>query len=149
MTDTAEAPAKDRAAALLANRQAKMDELYKGQRYKIIKEIHMEGDERFQTPFGNKGRHGFALENESTGERHVVGASMLQLIADTYGAVDVPAKERKRRTKEQKAEDDAREAEAKEARRREREEARAAKAAAKEEEAKARAALKEQLLADG
>jgi len=127
MADQAGTETKDRAASLLATRQAKMDLLFKGQHYDVIKEIHLEGDQRFQTPFGNKGRHGYALRltEGSTpaegaaaaaggdGSQFVVGDTMLEQIAKEYGAVEVPAKERKRRTKEQKAADDAAAAEAK------------------------------------
>jgi hypothetical protein len=126
MTDTVteEAPAevqaeapetpKDRAASLQATRQQKMDELFRGKKYEIFKEVHLEGDNRFETPFGNKGRHGFALrEVGNPDNKFIVGATMLQQVAEQYGAVEVPAKDRKRRTKEQKAADDAKAAEEK------------------------------------
>lgn len=119
MADEKAAP-KDRTASLLATRQEKMDTLFKGKKYKIAKEIHLEGDERFVTPFGHKGRNGYALVLES-GEpaviddkkldKFVVGETMLKEIAEKYQAVEVPVKERKRRTKEQKAADDAKAAE--------------------------------------
>jgi hypothetical protein len=101
MTETA-------VAVKAPTRQEQKDELFKGKKYTILKEVHLEGDERFQTPFGNKGRHGYVLEEVgNTSNRFIVGASMLTQIAAEYGAVTVPVKDRKRRTKEQKAADDA------------------------------------------
>jgi hypothetical protein len=107
-SDTEAAAPKDRAASLLATRKQKMDELFSGKRFEIVQEIHLEGDQRFETPFGNKGRHGFHLRPEGTTDKgFIVGATMLEQIASEYGAGTLPAKERKRRTKEQKAADDA------------------------------------------
>jgi len=119
-TDTIQAGPKDRAASLQASRQVKMDALFKDKKYKILKEVHLKDDERFQTPFGNKGRNGYALQLEDGQEpsegmpaKFVIGETMLAQIARDYQAVEVPAKERKRRTKEQKAADDAAAAKAK------------------------------------
>jgi len=117
MADAAVAEKKDRAASLAETRKAKMDALFYGQKYDILKEIKLEGDDRFETPFGNKGRNGFALKL-STGytardgqpDKFVIGETMLRQVSEQYGAVEVPVKERKRRTKEQKAADDAQKA---------------------------------------
>lgn len=115
---------RSRAESLLATRKEKMDALFsEGRKYEIVKEIHLDGDQRFETPFGNKGRHGFHLkrtdgpavlvEGVDDSRGFIVGATMLEQVAKEYGAVEVPEKQRKRRTKEQKAADDAREAEEK------------------------------------
>jgi hypothetical protein len=101
---------RTRAEALLATHRQKMDELFSGKKYEIVKEVHLNEGQHFQTPFGNKGRHGFALREVSDHKNHfTVGASVLRKAAEEYGAVELPtAPPRKRRTKEQKAADDAR-----------------------------------------
>jgi len=107
MTETA---TKDRAANLAKTREAKFVELFEGRHYEIIKEIHLEGEKRFETPFGNKGRNGFALLEKGQSDQKkaiFVGETVLRKAADRFGSVDVPVRERKRRTAEQKAADDA------------------------------------------
>jgi hypothetical protein len=103
---------KDRAASLAARSQEKFDELFKGRHYKIVKVIKLEGEQRFQTPFGNKGRNGFALipddrsfasDKEAKAAAIFVGETVLRKAAAQYGAVEVPVKERKRRTSEEVA----------------------------------------------
>lgn len=93
---------KNRSAHMRETRKAKLDRLYLGQRYTIVKEIHLEGDARFETPLGNKGRNGFAIVNEDPTQegdkaKHIVGATLLALIAKDYGAVDLPPAKRKRK----------------------------------------------------
>lgn len=133
MTETANEP-KNRVQSLLETRQGKMDALFKGKKYKIAKEIKLEGEDRFVTPFGNKGRNGFALQlvsgepaviDDKKLDKFIIGETMLKQVHTEYDAIEggLPEKPRKRRTKEQKAADDAKAAEEK-----------AAKAAAKEAE---------------
>lgn len=103
------APKKDRAASLLATRKAKMDEFFKGKKFTIAKEVHLDADkDPFVTPFGNKGRHGYVLvEVDNAANKFIIGETMLRQVAADYDAVEMPVKARKRRTKEQKAADDA------------------------------------------
>lgn len=142
----AAATAKDRAASMLASRQVKLDELFKGKKFTITREIHLEGDERFETPFGNKGRHGFALQEVGNpANEFIVGESMLALVARDYQAVEVPVKERKRRTKDQKEADDIVEAAAKAEKKVAKDKERADKAAAKAAERAQKDAAKKAL----
>lgn len=116
MSETAapEAPKLTRGESLLATREAKFKELFEGKKFDVKGEIHLEGEQRFQTPFGNKGRHGFVLvEVGNPTNKFIVGETTLREAAEKFGAVEVPVKERKRRTKEQKAADDAADAAAK------------------------------------
>lgn len=108
-----EAPATgpSRSDSLAATRKAKMDELYLGQHYKIEAEIRLTEGRKFTTPFGNQGKNGFLLKNvdeSAEGEKrtHIIGASVLEQVAETYQAVELPVKSRKRRTTEQKAADE-------------------------------------------
>lgn len=67
-------------------RTEKMDELFKGKKYDILKEVHLEGEDRFQTPFGNKGRHGFVLQEKGTDNRFIVGSWTHSLRSDALHA---------------------------------------------------------------
>jgi hypothetical protein len=111
--DATEAPATgpSRSDSLAATRKAKMDELYLGQHYKIEAEIRLTEGRKFTTPFGNQGKNGFLLKNvdeSAEGEKrtHIIGASVLEQVAETYKAVELPVRARKRRTTEQKAADE-------------------------------------------
>ena len=99
-----------RGEALYAAHQEKVREAFQGKKFKILKEVHLEEDQRFETLFGNKGRHGVILEEVGNPDnRLIVGNTILRRVADEYGSVELPpeAQKRKRRTKAQKAEDDA------------------------------------------
>jgi hypothetical protein len=102
--------AADRAAAPpQRTRKEKLDALFEGAHYEVLKAIHLDGDQRFVTPLGNKGRNGFALKETGvepgTERKFIIGASLLAKVAAEYGAVEVPAKKRTRRTKAQMAAD--------------------------------------------
>jgi hypothetical protein len=73
-----------------ANREQKIKDLFEGRRYSIVREVHLGEKQRFVTPLGNRGRHGFLLQEDGTDYRIVVGARLLQIAAQTYGAVDLP-----------------------------------------------------------
>lgn len=89
---------KNRSASLAANRKAKMDELFEGKKFTILQEIHLNGDERFVTPFGNKGRNGFAIsEDGNPSNRFIIGATVLKQVAAEYGAVTLPEPKRKKK----------------------------------------------------
>jgi hypothetical protein len=94
-------------------RAKKMAELFEGHRYAILGEIHLGDDEQFMTPFGNKGRHGWVIKDTQSGKKIMVGETVLRKAASMFDAIEglPPAKPtRHRRTKAQKAEDDARKA---------------------------------------
>ena len=105
-----------RGEALYAAHNEKVRAFFEGQKFKILKEVHLGEDEKFATPFGNKGRHGVIIENLETGKRDVVGWTILRRAAAQYGSVDLPPEQqkRKRRSKAEKAADDARKAAEKE-----------------------------------
>lgn len=122
-TPVAEASA-GRGAALQATRTAKLNKLFsEGRTYTFVRQIDLDEGNTFTTPFGNKGRHGFhirrtggpaveegviPIEVGSDEKGFIVGESMLKQIGEQYSEIqNVPVKERKRRTKEQKAADDA------------------------------------------
>lgn len=141
MSTTDDAPTTGRSAALAASRQAKLDGLFQGKLYTILKEVHLPEGKVFQTPLGNKGANGYALQlidaegdpitesKDGQPVRFMVGATLLRLVAETYGSVTVPPKVRKRRSPEQKASDDARAVTEREAARLARDQARAEAAA--------------------
>lgn len=82
-----------RGAHLAAKHKAKMASFFEGRQYKVLREEHLKGNQRFVTPFGNKGRHGFILEEIDSKPpfRMVVGESVLRRIAHEYGAVELPS----------------------------------------------------------
>jgi hypothetical protein len=115
-------PVEAKSEALKETRAEIMKRLFDGRKWKVLKEVHLGKNEqtglpdRFKTPFGNKGSHGFVLQEvreDDQDVREVVGATVLKRAAEEFGAVELPVKQRKRRTKEQKASDDAAAAQAK------------------------------------
>lgn len=109
----AEASALSRETKMAKTRAAKMEALFKDKHYRILGEIHLEPDEQFQTPFGNRGRHGYVLKAEDTGKKIMVGETILRKAAALYGGIEglPPEKpKRSRRTKAQKAAEDAQKA---------------------------------------
>jgi hypothetical protein len=112
-TTQAASDAVSRETKLAKTRAAKMSELFRHKKYLILGEIHLGNDEQFQTPFGNRGRHGFVLSEQTTGKKIVVGETMLRNAASMYDAVvGLPPEKpkRHRRTKAQKAAEDAQKA---------------------------------------
>jgi len=83
----------DRGAHLSELHEAKMAKLFKDRKYTVHREVHLEGNQRFVTPFGNKGRHGFILDEVGATPPHrmVIGESMLRRVAEEYGSVELPA----------------------------------------------------------
>jgi hypothetical protein len=101
----------DRGEKMAATRAKKMTDLFEGQKYRILAEIHLGADEQYMTPFGNRGRHGYVLKNTDTGVKIMVGETVLRQAASVFDAIlDLPPIEpkRKRRTRAEKAADDAR-----------------------------------------
>ncbi len=100
----------DRGEKLYKAHSAKLRAAFEGKKYVIVKEFTLDADKKFATEFGNKGRHGFIIQNvDNPEDKKVVGATVLRRIANEFGAVDLPpeTKKRTRRTKAQKAADDA------------------------------------------
>ena len=94
----ADTTAAKRARALLATRKLKMDQLFAGRRFKIVQVVSLGGEDRFVTPFGNKGRRGYVLAEEGNpGNSFYVGETVLGQAAREYDAVELPEKRRRRR----------------------------------------------------
>lgn len=106
---------KPRGEVLAETRQKKMDALFgNGRKYKVVKEVHVpEGEPRFTTPLGNKGLHGFHIQQidgpavddpefkDLDPRGFIVGKTVLKQIADLYQGVELPpTKRRKRKTSE-------------------------------------------------
>lgn len=83
---------RKRSESLAVSRKAKMDELYSGKSFTIEGEVHLDPGKHFTTKLGNKGRHGWIIIDDATGEKQVVGQTTLELIATQYGAVVLPEK---------------------------------------------------------
>lgn len=115
---TAEAQAElSRQNKMAHTRLRKMQELFEHRKYAILGEIRLEEDEQFQTPFGNRGRHGYVLqelvEGRPTSHKIVVGHTILHKASVLYDAIEGmdPAKpKRTRRTRQEVAEERARKA---------------------------------------
>lgn len=107
----------ERGAKISIARRAKLDAIFAGKKYVILKEIDLTDDpagRKFTTPLGNSGKKGFAIRlaegytpSEGYGETMFFGASVLREAAETYGAVEMEAKPtRTRRSKEEKEADE-------------------------------------------
>lgn len=76
-------------------RRAKLDAAFKGKKFVILREIHLEDDERFETPFGQLARHGYALQEVGNEEnKMLVGIGVLRRAAYDYQAVELPPQRR-------------------------------------------------------
>ena len=88
-----DSPTTKRSDALAETRKQKLDEMFSGKKFEILKEIHLPEGELFQTPLGNKGRHGFAIrEQGNPSNQFIVGKTVLKQASEQYGAVDLPEK---------------------------------------------------------
>lgn len=68
-----------------------MRQLFEGRKYVIIKEVNLPPDQRFRTPFGNTGRHGYGLaEVDNPENRFMVGVAVLKQAAERFGSVELP-----------------------------------------------------------
>ncbi len=108
-----------RGQALYDAYQEKVRATFEGKKFTILEEVHLDKDQRFETAFGNKGRNGYILvEVGNPGNKVIVGATVLRRVASDYASVELPpeAQKRKRRTKAQKAADDAAKAQLREER---------------------------------
>lgn len=83
-----------RGEALKATRQRKLDEAFAGRAFEVVAEVNLPPGQVFQTPFGNKGRHGYIIRDRETGDRMVVGKQVLRILHDQYQAVALPQKRR-------------------------------------------------------
>lgn len=110
----AEVDQTQRVEKLLATQTAKLDGLFEGRRFQIIKDVtpsflESKGRDKMQTPLGNRGRNGYlvmlvdgpeidpgpyaddTIHRDKQGRQwFFVGATVLNTMASDYGAVDLP-----------------------------------------------------------
>lgn len=85
-------PALSRHGELIrASKQRQLDEAFKGKVFDIVREVHLPKGQVFVTQFGQKGQHGYIIQDRATGERHVVGWTVLKHIHDRYLGVTLPS----------------------------------------------------------
>ena len=90
---------RHRAIALKMTQLRKLDKMFTGRTWDIVREVHLPEGKVFQTPFGNKARHGWVLKERDTGEQIVVGWSVLKQISERYLGVTRPSTFRRRNLK--------------------------------------------------
>lgn len=85
-----EPPQPTRRDVLRATQLGKLDAVFRGRVFDIIREVHLPPGKVFVTQFGNRGRHGYILQDRNSGEQLVVGTTLLRLIHDRYLGVTLP-----------------------------------------------------------
>lgn len=80
----------NRGARIRETLARKMDEVFKGHTFDIVEEIHLPKGQVYLNQFGQRGRHGFIIQDRESGERHVVGWHLLKAIHDRYLGVTLP-----------------------------------------------------------
>lgn len=84
-----------RARKMQKTRRQKLDAAFAGKKFIILREIHLAEDERFETPFGQKARHGYALQEVGNEDnKFLVGIGVLRRAALDYQAVELPTPQR-------------------------------------------------------
>lgn len=97
-----------REESLAAARAARMEKYFGGGKtYRVDRAVDLPEGQVFQTPFGNKGRHGFILVRTENGQdvlredgkpdACVFGITVIRNAAETYpGSVEVPSVSKKK-----------------------------------------------------
>ncbi len=84
-----------------AHRRRMLETLFKGRRYKIVREFRLQGNEVYLNLYGLPAQHGFVLEALDDGTQVVIGKRLLKKIVAEYDSVRSPFKPpRKRRSSE-------------------------------------------------
>ncbi len=83
---------RQRAGRLREAMDTKLDSLFKGRTFDIVREVHLPEGQVFITALGNQARHGYVLRDRATGEELAVGATVLRLIHDRYLGVSLPSR---------------------------------------------------------
>ncbi len=86
-----------RVAALRETHEAKLDKVFRGRVFTVVREIHLPAGQVFRTVLGEQARHGYVLVDRVTGERIAVGAKTLRIIHDRYLGVNLPPDRRRTR----------------------------------------------------
>jgi|ERR1035437_2821024 hypothetical protein len=87
--------ASERANTLAIKHRAKLDVLFKGRHYTVIRSIDVGEGRRAYTALGNQCRRGYQLQDDTTGEFIFIGIKVLKQAAGVYGAAEVPKTVRK------------------------------------------------------
>jgi hypothetical protein len=85
----------ERANTLAVKHRAKLDALFKGKHYTVLRPIDVGEGKRAYTALGNQCRRGYQLQNDVTGEFIFIGIKVLRQAAAEYHAVVIPKTERK------------------------------------------------------
>ena len=95
MTFTKVIEASERANTLAVKHRAKLDALFKGKHYTVIRPVDVGEGKRAFTALGNQCRRGYQLQDDATGEFIFVGIKVLRRAAAEYNAVLIPKTVRK------------------------------------------------------
>lgn len=72
-------------------RQKRLEDLFQGRHFDIIKEVHLPSDQRFRTPLGHTGRNGWIVqETADPSNKFIVGLSLLKVMQNQFQAVEIP-----------------------------------------------------------
>lgn len=80
----------ERAAALAIKHREKLDRLFKGRHYTVIRSIDVGEGKRGITALGNQCRRGFQLQDDESGQFIFIGIKVLRQAAQEYDAVALP-----------------------------------------------------------
>ena len=84
---------KLRGRKLRRTRRLKLQETFEGKKFVVLGEVRLPPGEYFYTPFGQKARYGFALQEiDNPQNQFLVGIGVLRRAALDYRAVDLPEK---------------------------------------------------------
>lgn len=68
----------------------KIDALFKGRTFDVVREVHLAEHQVFRTATGHTARHGYVLRDRANGQELAVGATTLKTIHDRYLSVTLP-----------------------------------------------------------
>lgn len=86
-----------RRARILEQYYAKVDRIFTGRTFDVIKEIRLPEGQVYQTVLGHKGRHGWIIQDRETGEQFVAGWGLMKLIHDRFMGVTLPRRTAQKR----------------------------------------------------
>lgn len=86
----------DRSDKWHSTRRAREVALFSDRRFEVVREV---SGESFKTPLGYSAKNGYEVRNVDTGETFKVGKTTLKVMAEEYGAVELPAPKKRGRPK--------------------------------------------------
>lgn len=69
----------------------RMDELFRGKTFDIVREVHLGYDQYFLTVFNRPCRRGYVIRDRASGQEYAVGGKTLKAIHDLYLGVTLPS----------------------------------------------------------